>query len=176
MDPYPKHVKRVEKQILLELTVRKSQEPDVDYLNQLQSDLLSVVSHTPKPKIVPFYKRWYNLTAIAASIVVIFTLNWNSSAPPLRIAAKNKIDFSMLSREEIVDYIEENSEEFELEAIADQLDSIPSNWNSPLEASTTVATTSPATEILFNDLNKDEILNYLKEEAIDLDDDLLLGS
>lgn len=168
-----------EQHIIDELKKGTTPLPSDDYFAQLKNDLLR---KTETPKIVPIYRRMWFITAAAASVVLIVTLFVLNSqeASPNQVAGK--VNWESVSREDVLAYIQDNIEEFETDAIVEHLDSIP-DWKNTItttpEDSLSVADRNSSDDDyddLFRDIDKDDILKYLQEEAVDMDDEMLLGS
>jgi hypothetical protein len=177
MKTHPNNVKRNKGHIIDELKVNRAPMPSDDFFADFKDTVLEKIAQEQTAKIVPLYKRWYSWTAVAAAVALIFTVTWNS--PTVTPSAKKEpIDFASLTREDVLEYMEEHIEDFEAEMLAEQMDSIPT-WN-VAETNTSTAVVSNRqqgkNDHLFDNLDKEDILKYLEEESIDLDEDLLLGS
>lgn len=177
MKTHPTNVKRQKGHIIDELKVNHASLPSDDFFADFKNTVLEKINAEKTMLIVPLYKRWYSWTAVAAAIAIICTLTWNSETVSHE-TPKEKVDFSSLNREDVLQYMEENIDDFETEMLAEQMDSIPS-WNIRKEkysGNITKNGTKDKSNDLFNDLNKEDILKYLEEESMDLDEELLLGS
>lgn len=173
-----KDVNQNEKHIIDDLKVNATPLPSNEFFEQFKADMMKQVNEVqPETKIIPLYKRWYSWTSIAAAIALIITLNWNRT--DVQTPNKQKVDFSSVSKAEILEYMEENIDDVEIAQLAEHLDEIPQ-----VDLSNTVET--PSNDIadqpnnqkddLFEDLDKDEILKYLQEEDLDLEEELFIGS
>ena len=89
-----------------------------------------------------------------------------------------EVDWNSVSRDEILAYIDDNIDEFEAETIAQHLDSIP-NWAATsVDIDETVyrpvnREKEEKYDELFKDIDKQDILKYLEEEEIELDEEML---
>lgn len=149
--------------------------PSDDFFESLKSKVVEKIA-IPEPKIVPFYsKRWIQ---IAASIVLVVGIGslWIFNQHEKPLAAK-KVDFSKVTREEVLDYLEENREDVEVEDLVPYLTEVPV-WTATLPKDSTVVSDNRLAqhEELWEEIDKDDILEYLEEESVDLDEDLILGS
>jgi hypothetical protein len=169
-----KNVNNKEQHIIDQLKVENPSLPDEQYFQDLKSTLFEKIASETTPKIVPLYKRWYSWTAIAAGIAILLTVVfWSPEVPN---TSQPEVDFSSLSKSEILDYLHENIDDVETDQLAEQLNEIPSPLASESATSINdVASTKPSEhEDLFEGIEKEEILDYLEDQ--DLDEDLLLGS
>lgn len=167
-------VNNKEQHIIDQLKVEKIAIPDDVYFQNLKTTLFEQIAEKSTPKIVPLYKRWYSWTAIAAGIALLLTVTlWSPDVPQ---QTHPEVDFSSLSKSEILDYLHENIDDIETDQLAEQLQEIPSPLSN--EAKQTVddvaSTHDSDVDDLFEGIQKDEILEYLEDQ--DLDEDLLLGS
>ncbi len=113
------------------------------------------------------------ISSAAASVVIVLLLTFIKSEVPQ--SKPTGPDWDSVTREELFAYVEENIADFETEAIAEQLSELPDWTNVSVAAPETVLTKTPEheTDKLFDELNKEEILNYLQEEDLeDFDEDL----
>lgn len=171
---HPKNVNKQEQHIIEQLEVHKTELPNNAYFEDLKSDLFEKIAKDAAPKIVPLYKRWYSWTAIAAGIALLLTVAlWTPESPQ---KSHPEVNFRSLSQAEILDYLHENIDDVEVDHLTDQLHEIPSPFaNLPADAINDVATIEEAPrDELFQDIDKDEIIDYLHDQ--DLDEELLLGS
>lgn len=171
---------RKEQHIIDELKQVKTPLPSDDYFLQLKSGILAKLPESNR-RIVPFYKKWWTISSAAASVILIVGFLFMQQEAPVKPASKAGPDWSSVSKEDVLAYIEENIDDFEPETIAAQLSQLP-EWELSLPASENkasspaVKTNTKSTDALFDELEDKEILEYLHEEAIDIDDELLIGS
>lgn len=132
-------------------------------------------------KIIPLYRKtWFQIAAAASVVLIVtlFALN-GGEAPKTRIAQTQQPDWNSVSQEEVLAYIDENIDDFETEVIAQHLDPIP-QWNTETELAVNGAPVTPKAgkektdkyDELFNELDQEDILEYLEDEG-ELDEDLL---
>ncbi|HLP54657.1 MAG TPA: hypothetical protein VK151_06500 [Fluviicola sp.] len=163
-----------EEHIIDELKKGTTPLPGDDYFAQLKQSVFDKLE--PTVKIVPLYRKPWFLTAVAASVAVIisvtFLFNGNEKPQPAVVT----VDWNSVSRDEVLAYIDDNIEDFEAEALAQQLNEIP-DWTETVDLSTetvSVPTTRSAKEDkydeLFKDVDREDILEYLEEEDIDLEE------
>lgn len=161
---------RNERHIINELQKRQPALPGDDYFAQLKTDVLGKL---PQAKIIPLYRRWWMVSAAAASVVIVLLLTFMRSEVQPKPAGP---DWDSVTREELFAYVEENIADFETEAIAEQLSEIP-DWTNVSVANPESAQPTAKereTDQLFDQLEKEEILDYLQEEDLEyLDEDLL---
>ena len=165
-----------EQHILDELKKAPATLPPDDYFQQLKTGILSQL---PETKIVPLYKRWWAIGSAAASVILLLSLLLLKEETTPQQASP---DWSSVSKEEVLAYIEDNIDDFEPETLAQHLTDIP-EWHETVSTGDTTAISfnintpdKKASEDLFDDLEHKEILEYLQNEAIDIDDELLIGS
>lgn len=168
-----------EQHIIDELKKGTTPLPGDDYFAQLKSNLMR---HTEPVPVIPIYRRlWFVSSAAAACVLLTVSIFVYKGKPTTDNTAGN-VNWNSVSREDVLAYIQDNIEEFETEAIAAHLDTIP-DWKHTAVVPATDSLGIPHSskgnsdyEQLFNDLDKEEILKYLQEEAVDIDDEMLLGS
>jgi len=157
--------------------------PGDDYFAQLKSDLFAQLPEEKAPaKIVPLYRKWWLAASAAASVLLIVTLFLRGGGTDP--STNRQPDWDSVSREEMLAYIHENIDDFEPETIAAHLDSLPSsNTDMSVASADTLSlatagkpTSKSGYDQLFDNIDKEDILEYLDEEGIDLDDELLIGS
>lgn len=147
--------------------------PDDAYFTSLKSGLMEQVEsmETTAP-ILPLYRRKWLMGGVAAAILALVVIpRWWTSEPP-----KTVVDWNSVSREELLAYVDEHIADFDAATIAAQLDNIP-EWHTGIETKDTIANPQESrSEELFDELEDEEILEYLQQEVIELDDELLIGS
>lgn len=160
-----------QKNILDYISPQKASMPSSDYFEGLANQVIK----NQCTKIVPFYKKpavWIGSAAAVAIGIVFFTSLF--SAPTT--TKDPLLALQEVSTEEIMDYLHENIDdidELEIEEVISDtsLDSSPKMEQKSSEISTS---TPPVEEVTFDDINTDDILNYLNKEGIDpseLEDD-----
>lgn len=165
-----------EQHITDELKKAKVPLPSDEYFAQLKSELLSQLPG--QAKVVPFYKKWWAISA-AASVALLIGLFFLKEEPAEQQTAAAP-DWNSVSREEVLAYVEDNIDDFEPETLAQHLTAIP-EWHETIPGNDLAEASMPvsggnSTNTLFDELEDKEILEYLNEEAIEIDDELLIGS
>lgn len=162
--------------IFQELEKVPTQVPDDAYFEALKSAVISTIKN--EPKVVPFYrKRWIQAAASIVFLLGIGSLfligNFKQPTPS---QTSETVDFSSLSREDILAYIENHSEDFETEDIAGILSEVPSLSlpSQPVKQHQKTVKSKPHQE-LWDQLEDDEIIRYLEEESYDLDEEMILA-
>lgn len=171
-----------EKDIFDQLKARKTPMPDASYFASMAQSVIDSQKGTDAPKkeeprIIPMYKRpivWIGtVAAIAAAFVVgllIVNFNQHSTEESNPLMALNEIPST-----EVYEYIDENIDDFDTDLIVDALDASSIN-NITLvdeveEPETTTESTQTNTEkISFDDIDTEDIINYLNEEGISSED------
>lgn len=161
------------KHIVDELEVKNVPLPEETYFLQLKERILQELPEHKAVKIVPLYKRWYFWSGAAATVLVLLTVfKLNYKTP----TSSDSIDFSSLSNEEVYQYLHENIEEVEEHELAQHV-SIAANWTDTTARE--IITVKPrkksteSSEQLFENIERDEILEYLKNEEISVDELLI---
>lgn len=173
-----------ERHIIDDLKKGKTPLPSDEYFAQLKSAMLARTA--PAKKVIPLYRKpWFLTTAAAASILLVVSLFFRGNETT--VTPVEKPDWSSVSQDEVLAYIHANIDDYEPEMIASHLDSIP-DWSETIEATETTQTTTDVAAVLpaktpastydhlLKTINKEDILEYLQEEAVDMDDDMLGGS
>ncbi|MES2554691.1 MAG: hypothetical protein V4604_00995 [Bacteroidota bacterium] len=159
-----------EQHIIDELKKGTTPVPADDYFAQLKQNIFDQLE--PTVKIVPLYRKSWFITTVAASIALIVSITFFFDSNETPQPAVATVDWNSVSRDEVLAYIDENIDDFETEALAQQLNSIP-DWTADIRT-TSIGTTKPGKEDkydkLFKDVDKQDILEYLEEEDIDLEE------
>ena len=172
-----------EKNILSQLNKVPVQVPNDDFFESLKVHVVDKIN--TETKIVPFYKRMsFKAAATIAVLIAIGSVYFlqNNTKPEVQPTQTAKADFSTLSKQDILAYIEENSEEFETEDLVGVLAEIPSIDKTTKKNNSEIATTnsttvkSNATQKLWKELDDEDIMKYLEEQGEDLDEELILGT
>ncbi len=165
-----------EKDIIHSLERMPVQLPGDDFFESLKKEVVAKID-TPQPKIVPFYsRRWIQVAASVLLVVGLGSLWILNNQPEDSLPAK-KVDFSKVTREEVLDYLEEHHEDVEVDELIPYLKEVPT-WSASLKSDSVVVDDNPLAqhEELWEDIDKEDILEYLEEESVDLDEELILGS
>ena len=146
-----------------------------DYLNGLVSNVMFSVNEKESKKIVPFYKKaivWFS-SAAAVVLIIVSIKSFNQSAT---ISS----DFNAVSKSELLAYINENIEDFDPEFLVKHvpveyeqgsLDEVVLEiGNGVSEPSTKEAVVHPSLDKEFDKINKEDVLDYLKEEGLNYED------
>lgn len=161
------------KHIVDELEVKIVPQPEEFYFLQLKERILQELPEHPTAKIIPIYKRWYFWSGAAAAVLVLFTLNTFQN---VNTQKTNELDFSSVSKEEVLNYLHENIEELEDHELVEHV-TIASNWTDStaheIIQPATKQTVSEKEEPLFQNIEREEILEYLKNEDISVDELLI---
>lgn len=152
--------------------------PDTAYFEGLADKVIGKAKvETPqKAKVVPLYRRsitW--ISGVAAAILIAFLLLPNE---PKSVETSSNADFSDLSKQEVLAYVNDNIEDFDEELLVEfialkNLKSAP-NLVEEKEAEesleTLVETETKNLQESLKSISDEEILDYLKEEGLDSDD------
>ena len=165
--------------MLTELEKVPTQVPDDAFFDALKIKVVDKI--TTEVKIVPFYRKTW--LQIAASVILLlgigtFYLTNNKETP---VSKPEKVDFSSLNKNDILNYIEKNQEDFENEELAALLtdDPLLNENNTEIEHQTTETNSKKKSvksielEKMCKEINDDEILKYLEEENYDVDDEVI---
>lgn len=168
-----------EKDIFEFIEKRSIDTPDESYFQGLADNVIakSKVPSLQKAKIVPLYKRpitW--ISGIAAAILVAFLLLPNE--PSTIVDPARNANFSDLSRQEVLAYVNENIEDFDEELLVEfiALKQLKTETTTVVETEpeesleTLVKTETKDLQESLKSISDDEILEYLEEEGLDSDD------
>lgn len=147
--------------------------PSDDYFAELANKVLREnPSVSPKPKVVPLYRRPVFWVASAAAAVLLIVL----LQPKTTEITQSGVDFNDLSRGEILAYVEYNLDEFDEELLAEFIPDSRMHYTMTTEKLSiepeekTAGQPSPKLTNSLDDISTDEILDYLEDEGMDLDD------
>lgn len=169
------------KHIIDDLQVNPVQMPSEDYFETLKTNILSQIDQNSlkqnaQAKIIPLYKRWYVWSSAAAILLFAILFSWNN---PNTTDDSTPINLSSVSDEEIYEYLNQHIEDIDPETIAVHLDSDKLAQHEQDEAPETNKRTinqSVSNPTLFENIQDQEILDYLKDESGELDEYLLIES
>lgn len=162
-----------EKDILDFLKVNRTETPDALYFENLAKEVVK----SQQPKVIPLYKKanfWISsAAAVVIGILVVTGLDNNSQQKENPLLALSEV-----SSMEILNYMDENIEEFELDEIAsiipeETLESVEVFEAEIVEEITPeeiIPTSITPSSIDMEEIDSEEILDYLYEEGIDLSD------
>lgn len=144
------------------LKVNHVDAPDASYFNDLAQ---SVIDQKSKGKIIPFYRKPVAWISVAAAAVLVFLVFQFSETPTEYTNALLAIN--ELSTDEITAYVSENIDDFDIELFEEcmaleQLEIVGD----------TVVNEQPKKDVKidFESITKEEILEYLQLEEIDLEE------
>ena len=160
-----------QKNILDHITPKKPSMPPSEYFEGLAAH----VTKEQQSNIIPFYKKPIVWIGSAAAVTIGIVLLTSIFSPAID-SNDPLLALQEIPTEEIMDYLQENIDdidELEIEeAISEaSLSVAPTPKNDHIEASTI-----NVEEVTFDDINTEDILNYLNQEGIDpseLEDDNL---
>lgn len=190
-----------DKHIIDDLQVNPIQMPSDSYFEALKKHILSEVGNTgfkeeeaqlpqtetspgkeklkEQPGIIPLYRRWYVWGSAAAILAFALLFPWNNTTDPS--INPEPVNLSSVSNEEIYQYLDENIEDLDTEAIAAHLSKdvmvnaeITENRDEASARENTDNFTSKSP--LLEHIKDEEILDYLKDESGELDEYLLIES
>jgi len=148
--------------IFNQVNPRKVDVPDVDYFKQIASSINA--SQKATPKIIPLYKKpLFWASSVAATIALIFVFNMEASTEK---TFNIQLALNEVSTNEIVSYVDENIDEFELSEIAEVIPSAKVDAMSKLHP----ISVDSESNLSFEDISDEEIIEYLLNEDIDLED------
>jgi hypothetical protein len=139
---------------------RKITVPERAYFDAMADSILSQQAS----KIVPLYKKplvWISSAAAAAIIAITIQLSTSTEESLSLQAALNEIP-----HETILAYVTENIDDYEIDEIAEI---IPEGNIQEIEVFQP-ATIESTTNLSFDNISNEEIMDYLFEEGIDLEE------
>lgn len=156
--------------ILDHLKSRPIQMPDAGYFEQLANN---VIDQREKGKIIPLYKRPSVWLTSAAAIFLATLMVVNIGEQP----NEQDVLFSMndLQQDEILSYVDENIDEFDTEMICEVIHEDSLEVTNMIEEDITEQTANDNTvdvsaDLNFDDIDMNDILEYLDNEGIDPDE------
>ena len=142
--------------------------PDQTYFDQLANNVIAA----SKSKVIPLYKKpLFWMTAAAACVAVIFLLNIDSSSNN-----SDNVLFAMneIPQNEVREYVKANIKEFDTEMLCEIIPSknieevkFPVEIIKIIEKKKEVLSEP---EINFDNIDREDILNYFQEENIDINE------
>jgi hypothetical protein len=156
-----------EKDIFDFIEKRKIDMPDKAYFDNLAQSVID----SQKTKIIPLYKRpitW--VSAVAAAVLVFFIVNFNN--PGDIVTPSDEISFNDISKEELLAYVDENIDEFDIEMIAEfvPVDELNAKYEALENTMIEDEEVDPIESITLENITKEEILEYLNDEDFDFSD------
>ena len=156
--------------ILDHLKSRPVQTPDASYFEQLANH---AIGQQNKAKVIPLYKRPSVWLASAAAIFLATLMIINLGEQP----TKQDVLLSMndLQQDEIFMYVDENIDEFDTEMICEVIHEDSLEVTDLIENDITgtpvdIEAVEVSSELNFDDIDVNDILEYLNDEGIDPDE------
>ncbi len=149
------------------LKKRKIETPSKDYFEALAESVIKQESRAPK--VIPIGRKvLYWSTAAAAILVIGFFLFNLPQQPATNILAQ----LEDVSTEELIAYVDENIEDFDTDQLGEtlsdeEIDKLNEEINIEMSDISFVESSEP---ISFEDIDEQDILDYLELEDIDLDE------
>ena len=142
--------------------------PDASYFEALAKDVMK----KNEVKIIPFYKKPATWIAVAATLILSLLIVQNLGDDDEEVNVLAELD--TISDTELLAYIDNNIDEFDAEMIVESfseesLDNVRFEINSSVDEVSSESS-SEEVEINFDGIEVDDILKYLEDEDIDLDD------
>lgn len=126
-------------------------------------------------RIISLYKRWYVWGSAAAILAFALLFPWNTNTGPT--SGSGSVNLSSVSDEEIYDYLSQNIEDLDPETITVHLNSDGIIWeNSSEKENPEMQEPASSKSNLLENIEDEEILDYLKNESGELDEYLLIES
>lgn len=141
---------------------RKIDIPEGDYFKQMANSIIA--NQIVTPKVIPLYKKpvfW--ITSVAATIALIIVFNMNASNEK---TFNIQLALNEVSTDEIISYVDENIDEFELSEITA---AIPERKLNEMEKEIALSSEN-VTNLSFEDISEEEIIEYLLDEDVELDE------
>jgi hypothetical protein len=160
-----------EKNIVDFLNPRERESLDNAYFDNLASSIISAHPKVETKKIIPLYKKTtFWISSIAAVFIGLIALKTFTSP------SEKTYNFNSVSHSELLAYVDDNIDEFDQDLLVKYI-SIESptkiKAKELIEQNITtekVKVNSIPKKVLFDDLQKEEILNYLDSEELSIDD------
>ena len=160
-----------EKNIVDFLKPRERESLDNAYFENLAASIVSAHPKVETKKIIPLYmKTTFWISSIAAVFIGLIALNTFTSSP------EKTYNFNSVSHSELMAYVEDNIDEFDQDLLVKYIpveSSTKMKAKELIEQKTTiekVQVNSKSKTVLFDDLQKEDILNYLDAEELSIDD------
>ena len=160
-----------EKNIVDFLKPRERESLDNAYFENLAASIVSAHPKVETKKIIPLYKKTtFWISSIAAVFIGLIALNTFTSSP------EKTYNFNSVSHSELMAYVEDNIDEFDQDLLVKY---IPVESPTKIKAkelieqktaTEKVQVNSKSKTVLFDDLQKEDILNYLDSEELSVDD------
>ncbi|NRA11122.1 MAG: hypothetical protein HRT57_04100 [Crocinitomicaceae bacterium] len=156
-----------EKDIFDFIEKRKVDMPNKAYFDNMAQSVID----SQKTKIIPLYKRpitW--ISTAAAAILVFLIVNFNS--PDDLPIVPPQVASDELSKEELLAYVDENIDEFDVEMIAEfvPMDELNAKYEEFQNEMFEDEDADPLESITLENITKEDILEYLNDEDLDFSD------
>jgi hypothetical protein len=168
------------KNMIDDLKVTPIQVPSDSYFEDLKKNILNGINNSDlekknEPRVISMYKRWYIWGSAAAVLLFAILFSWNT---PNEVDSSKAINLSSVSNQEIYEYLDQRIEDLDSEAIVSQIEnaSILEKIENDDPKNDVAERESPSKSILLEDVNDEEIMDYLKNESTELDEYLLIES
>ena len=152
------------KDILDHLRPEKTNTPDNDFFEALASKI--TIEHPKTRNTNRILPRVIGMSFAAAAVLIIAVVLFKNFSQPIVKTKVEKGLFADINDEEIYAYVDEHLDDFSIEEIEERFNSEELIYND-IESGLD----------LFSDISQDEIMNYIENENIDLDefeDELLI--
>ena len=160
-----------EKNIVDFLKPREKESLDNAYFDNLAASIISAHPKVETKKIIPLYKKTtFWISSIAAVFIGLIALKTFTSS------SEKTYNFNSVSHSELMAYVEDNIDEFDQDLL---IKYIPVESPTKMKAkelieqktaTEKVQVNSKSKTVLFDDLQKEDILNYLDAEELSIDD------
>ena len=160
-----------EKNIVDFLKPREREFIDNAYFDNLAASIISTHPKVETKKIIPLYKKTtFWISSIAAVFIGLIALNTFTSS------SEKMYNFNSISHSELMAYVDDNIDEFDQDLLVKYIpveSPIKTKAKELIEQKTVtekVQVNSKSKTVLFDDLQKEDILNYLDSEELSIDD------
>lgn len=167
------------KQLIDDLKVTPIQMPSDSYFEGLKKNVLEQIGNTrleekKEPQVIPMYKRWYVWGSAAAILLFAILFSWNDPNSAPASPESLKINLSSISNEEIYEYLDQHIEDLDAETIVSHIDAGAFTATEE-QTDQQVKPVAPSYQSpLLDEINEEEILDYLKNEPGETDEYLLI--
>lgn len=158
--------------ILSKLKYQKPKSPGPEYFEQIAMTVIELESSN---KTIPLFKRpvLYIGLSIAASIVLFFGIYIGNSSETGTDTINVAQELSELEQDQVLAYIDKNIDDFDVELISEFATDLEIHEDLiPVVTEEVEVTLNNASSIdeKIDEINSEEILQYLKEQGIDPND------
>jgi cell division protein FtsX len=158
-----------EKNIVDFLKPRERETLDNAYFDNLAASIVSAHPKVETKKIIPLYKKTtFWISSIAAVFIGLIALKTFTTT------SEKTYNFNSVSHSELMAYVEDNIDEFDQDLLVKYIPiESPTIMKAKelIEQKTTIKKVQVNSKtVLFDDLQKEDILNYLDSEELSIDD------